>query len=139
MCSKIFHIILLFDQYLFPAKQSKRVSLGQKYKIKKKIAEHKRKVRKQERKQPKKSTKAKLIQIPNICPFKEDILKEVEEAKQRAAAEKQQRKEQAQLARKQKKETLQSIIASAEQRGALHDEANEEKGGTSFDQVCNYK
>lgn len=104
------------------AKTSKRVTGRQKYKIIKKIKEHKRKVRKEKKKNPGgKSLKSRMIQIPNICPFKEDILKEAEEAKQRNEEERLQRREAAQEARKTKKETnLQALVDSAEQRGEMH-------------------
>lgn len=119
------HFFLLVNNYfLHTAKGSKRVACRQKYKILKKIKEHKRKVRKEAKKNPKgKSLKSRMIQIPNICPFKEDILKEVEEAKQRAEAEKLQRREASQLERKEKKAaatSLASLVESAEQRGEMH-------------------
>lgn len=93
----------------------------QKYKILKKIRESKRDARKEARKHPKKSIKKKLIQIPNICPFKEEILKDVEAAKQRAAEEKiRQKTEQRNL---QKKENLESMVMDAVKRDAEFDEA----------------
>lgn len=83
-------------------------------------------MRKEARKNPKgKSAKQKLIQIPNICPFKEDILKEVEEAKRRQEAEKKKRREDLVLARQEnKKETLESIVKNAELRGQVHEALN---------------
>lgn len=112
----------------------------QKYKILKKIREHKRKVRRDAKKNPKgKSIKAKLIQIPNICPFKEDILKEVEAAKKLAEDEKQKRREAAQLERQQKKtESLAKLVENAEQRGALHTILNSETDNTN-DEVFYYQ
>lgn len=115
------------------AKQSKRKTCALKYKILKKVREHKRKVRKEARKNPKgKGAKAKLIQIPNICPFKEDILKEVAEHKQRQEDERQQRREQWKLERvqqqKQKREqTLEEMVQGAEMRDAIHDAMNDGK------------
>lgn len=46
------------------------------------IREHKRKVRKETKEKQKSGLKKKPdIQIPNKCPFKEDILKEAQEQK----------------------------------------------------------
>lgn len=56
------------------------------------MKEHNRKVKKQAKKQPK-SKKSKPIQIPNECPFKEDILKEVEAVKKHKEEERQKRRE----------------------------------------------
>lgn len=113
----------------FVAKQSKRKSCALKYKILKKVREHKRKVRKEAKKNPKgKSLKSKMIQIPNICPFKEDILKEVAEHKQRQEEEKQQRRDQWKLERiqekqktKEQKKSLDEMVEDATMRDAIHD------------------
>lgn len=66
------------------------------------MREHNRKVRKESKKNPNKNGK-KLIQVPNICPFKEDILKEVELYKQRMDEEKKKQKETAKLEREKLK------------------------------------
>lgn len=90
----------------------------------KKIREHNRKVKKEARKEaklhPKRSKKAKLIQVPNICPFKEEILKEVEEVKKRQEEERKKRKEMLKLEREQKFKSLESMVEDAEMRDAVH-------------------
>lgn len=72
---------------------------------------------------PKKSAKQKLIQIPNICPFKEDILKEVEADKQRREEEKIQNLENLKAFRMaEKKKSLETIAADAQLRSDEHKE-----------------
>uniref|UniRef100_T1HBR5 Guanine nucleotide-binding protein-like 3 homolog n=1 Tax=Rhodnius prolixus TaxID=13249 RepID=T1HBR5_RHOPR len=70
-------------------KKSKRVPARLRYKIEKKVREHNRKIKKETKKNTKKSGKPKVISIPNACPFKNDILKEVEELKKKKEEEKQ--------------------------------------------------
>ncbi|GAB0093640.1 Guanine nucleotide-binding protein-like 3 homolog [Sergentomyia squamirostris] len=105
-------------------KQSKRQPAKMKYKIQKKVKEHHRKLRKEAKKAVKAGRKSKgkkkMIQVPNICPFKEEILKEAEIAKQHVDEERKKRREL--LKRKRvENQTLEGLVASAETRGAIHE------------------
>ncbi|XP_054740089.1 guanine nucleotide-binding protein-like 3 homolog [Anastrepha obliqua] len=103
-------------------KKSKRQTGRLKHKIEKKVREHNRKVRREAKKNPKKgSKKQKLIQIPNICPFKEEILKEVEEAKKRQEEERNRRREAYKRERNDNKfKSLQNLVEDANARVELH-------------------
>ncbi|KAF8789387.1 Guanine nucleotide-binding protein-like 3 [Argiope bruennichi] len=59
------------------------MSCRKRYKIIKKVAEHNRKLRKEAKKNPKKRT-PKDPGVPNSFPFKEEVLREAEQRKQRA-------------------------------------------------------
>ncbi|KAM4721751.1 guanine nucleotide-binding protein-like 3 [Rhinophrynus dorsalis] len=63
-------------------KSSKRVSCHKRYKIQKKVREHKRKVRKESKKSVRGKQKRDL-RVPNDAPFKQEILREAELRKQR--------------------------------------------------------
>ena len=73
---------------------SKRVTLHQKYKIQKKVREHHRKLRKAEKVKAKKQglkvseLRRKDPGVPNLWPFKEQLLREVEEYKDQVAKDK---------------------------------------------------
>ncbi|PSN51437.1 Guanine nucleotide-binding protein-like 3 [Blattella germanica] len=99
------------------------------YKIEKKVKEHNRKLRKEQKKNPKKNKKKRLIEVPNICPFKEDILKEVEALKKKKEEEKQkqreiwkQEKKKAQEEKqKEQKKSLKNLVENAENKQKIHD------------------
>jgi nuclear GTP-binding protein len=79
----------------------------------KKISSSKRKKEKEANKLPKKkSLKKKLIQVPNICPFKEEILQDVAAEKQRLEEE----KETLKIKNKIRAQTLATIAANASKR-----------------------
>lgn len=67
----------------FHKKKSKRVSCRKKYKIIKKVAEHRRKLKREQKKNPQ-HKKPKDPGVPNSLPFKDEILREAEQRKQRA-------------------------------------------------------
>ncbi|XP_031553946.1 guanine nucleotide-binding protein-like 3 homolog [Actinia tenebrosa] len=64
-----------------PKKKSKRMEAKMKYKIKKKVAEHHRKVRKETRKSGISKKRKKDPGIPNLYPFKDQLLRQMEEKK----------------------------------------------------------
>ncbi|KAJ3368906.1 Guanine nucleotide-binding protein-like 3 [Allomyces arbusculus] len=66
--------------------KSKRVTCRQKYKIQRKIREHDRKVRKAAKKNPKSNKPRKDPGIPNLWPFKDEMLAQIDAAKQREVA-----------------------------------------------------
>lgn len=67
--------------------------------------------------------KQKLIQVPNQCPFKEDILKEVEALKKQKEEEKQKRKEEARQKKRDElaKAGLEGLVVAAENKQMEHD------------------
>jgi nuclear GTP-binding protein len=64
-------------------KQSKRLKCRTKYKVAKKVREHNRKLKRVAKKNPKKKTKNSMIIAPNMCPFKEEIIEQLNEAKRK--------------------------------------------------------
>ncbi|XP_017480695.1 PREDICTED: guanine nucleotide-binding protein-like 3 homolog [Rhagoletis zephyria] len=102
-------------------RKSKRLSGCLKHKIEKKVREHNRKIRREEKKSKKGNKKQKLIQVPNICPFKEDILKEVVEAQKRQEEERIRRREAYKQKRNdEKSKSLEDLVEDANLRGNAH-------------------
>lgn len=117
--------------YAIAEKTSKRQPARMKYKIERKVKEHNRKKKKAAKKsgQGKAGPKQKMVQIPNICPFKEEILKDVEAAKKHNEEEKLKRRETLKQEREaeKKNKTLEAMVQSAETRNAIHSAITESK------------
>lgn len=112
----------------FTEKKSKRQPARLRYKIEKKIRDHNKKARREAKKNPSKK-KQNVVQIPNICPFKEDILKEVEALKKQKEEEKRQQREAAKLEKRKRKEEeekqkssggLQGLVVNADVKNKLY-------------------
>ncbi|XP_072757984.1 guanine nucleotide-binding protein-like 3 homolog [Anoplolepis gracilipes] len=102
-------------------KPSKRMPARKRYKIEKKVREHNRKMRKEAKTHSKK--KAKMMQVPNQCPFKEDILKEIEIMKKQHEEEKQKQKEAARGRKREQlaKGDLQGLVNQAQNKQLAHE------------------
>jgi len=82
--------------------------------------------------------KKKLIQVPNICPFKEGILKEVEALRKQKEEAKQKQKEIWREEKRKAKEKqdgveagLEGLIENAKKRQTLHENARVSDASTS--------
>ena len=101
-----YHYQYHLDSMVAKKGKSKRTSLKDKYKIKRRVAEHHRKARKMARKRI--GTHKKKISkdpgIPNLWPYKEQMLKKIEETRERFEAKKEEASRQRRLllARKRK-------------------------------------
>jgi nuclear GTP-binding protein len=108
------------------SKKSKRVSCARRYSIAKKVRDHNKKMRKEARKHPEfKKKKSKDIKIPKLAPFKDELLKQAEEAKQQLEQERQLKKQQRSLARQQQKfdrpKSFESMMNDVEHRRNVFD------------------
>ncbi|XP_077287521.1 nucleostemin 1 [Arctopsyche grandis] len=120
-------------------KKSKRVKAALRYKVEKKVRQHNRKLKREAKKNPKKGKKQKPVIIPNICPFKDDILKEVEAMKQQKIAEKQLKKQELADEREKQKEAtneikksggVEQLVDNADMRGRIHEAFESKKQKT---------
>ena len=116
----------------FLRKRTKRTTTRERVKQEKKLREHAAKQRKEKRKNPEKFQKSgkKQYTVPNDCPFKDEILQEAANARQRKQEIKDKRKqdlkdrrEAAKAAVLEQKRTggLAGMVADAERKQALHD------------------
>ncbi|CAB3363173.1 Hypothetical predicted protein [Cloeon dipterum] len=108
-------------------KGSKRVLASRRYKIEKRVKEHNKKLKKEAKKKDNKINR-KPVQIPNICPFKEQILAEVENLKAQQEKEREAKRLQMREERTKQKDVLakgglEGLVNSAEKRGSEHETA----------------
>ncbi|CAH3046965.1 unnamed protein product, partial [Porites lobata] len=99
-----------------PKKQSKRMTAHKRYKIQRKIREHLRKQRKEAKLNGKSKKHKKDPGVPNLFPFKEEVLKQAEEKKRRQE-EANERRKQSRLKEVNKKRNLESLQKDAMKRG----------------------
>ncbi|KAM7429354.1 Guanine nucleotide-binding protein-like 3 [Porites harrisoni] len=99
-----------------PKKQSKRMTAHKRYKIQRKIREHLRKQRKEAKLSGKSKKHKKDPGVPNLFPFKEEVLKQAEEKKRRQE-EANERRKQNRLKEVNKKRNLESLQKDAMKRG----------------------
>ncbi|NWS25730.1 GNL3 protein, partial [Polioptila caerulea] len=111
-------------------KASKRLSCHKRYKIQKKIREHHRKVRKEAKKRGHKKPK-KDPGIPSAAPFKEELLREAEQRKQRLEELKQKQKlnRQKEHEKKRKLEAKKNA-ATVKEKAEGKDSSGKSKGKT---------
>jgi len=111
--------------------KSKRQTTRTRVKVEKKVKEHARKLKKEKKKNPLKFKKSKKDPgVPSECPFKDTILAEAQEAVEKKNEEREKRRQEAKERRKAGKagklaelrgQTLESLAASAQRRGNLHE------------------
>ncbi|KAK3797445.1 hypothetical protein RRG08_011696 [Elysia crispata] len=108
-------------------KKSKRQTTKHRVKVEKKVREHNRKLKKEAKKNPKQGSKRKDPGVPNILPFKDEVIKEA----QAYNAKKEEEREKKKAARKKARERLQNknrnmgdILKEAEKQQATYDRKN---------------
>lgn len=121
-----------------PKKQSKRMTCRKKYKIERKVREHNRKVRKEEKLKLNKKPKSKDPGIPNLYPFKEELLRQMQEKKEQEADAKAKVKEQKQkkdqkLKQESRKRKLTDLQKDAEKRARLFEKKQDIENGRQID------
>ena len=135
--------------------KSKRVSTKTRCKVEKKVKEHARKLKKEKKKNPLKFKKSKKDPgVPAECPFKDKVLAEAQEALEKRNEERETRRKELKERRKAGKagklsemrgQSLESLVASATQRGRMHEAASgvvgavKEKGVTDRSAKAYYR
>ncbi|KAJ3112355.1 Guanine nucleotide-binding protein-like 3 [Phlyctochytrium bullatum] len=108
--------------------KSKRSSASKQYKIRKKVNEHNRKMRKEARNNPQKTKLKKDPGIPNLFPLKDKLLEQIKESKER---------EEKPLvgidANLRTQRHLEKMLKSAESRGAAFEELTEATTEDTFE------
>eukprot|EP00055_Hartaetosiga_balthica_P012330 m.59552 g.59552 ORF g.59552 m.59552 type:complete len:502 (-) comp7911_c0_seq7:2235-3740(-) len=104
--------------------KSKRQTLKDKYKIQRKVKEHNRKKRKQERLNGKTKLK-KDPGVPSMHPLRKEIIKEIQEAKEMAEQERMSQKERQREQMKQKIMDLETLQRDAESRSHQYETARD--------------
>ncbi|ORZ27559.1 P-loop containing nucleoside triphosphate hydrolase protein [Catenaria anguillulae PL171] len=121
--------------------KSKRMTCKQKYKIERKIKEAGRKARKEAKKNPSlRPKKSKDPGIPNLWPFKAQLLEQIEESKAREeqkALEIKQRR--AELAKQKKREAAAGVTASTSFTASAEPERTWQDGSHKHSQSAYYR
>mmetsp|Transcript_42569 Transcript_42569/g.70852 ORF Transcript_42569/g.70852 Transcript_42569/m.70852 type:complete len:467 (-) Transcript_42569:478-1878(-) len=102
-------------------RESKRVSLKKKYKIERKVKDHKKKLRSDARKNVGKKTPKKDPGIPNLWPFKEELLQDIERKRQKQAEELEQLKVKKKEAKAKKRKLSDSSVNETKKRARAVD------------------
>lgn len=115
---------------LLKKKQSGRVTLKDRYKVERKVKDHQRKQRRQAKKDEKSGATARRALrkdpgIPNLWPFKEQLLRQIEAKKER---DEERRKSRQEEIRKLRAGPTEEDLANAEQRAQEHAMQEEEEG-----------
>eukprot|EP00090_Calanus_glacialis_P013526 TRINITY_DN221_c0_g1_i1.p1 TRINITY_DN221_c0_g1~~TRINITY_DN221_c0_g1_i1.p1 ORF type:complete len:579 (+),score=245.08 TRINITY_DN221_c0_g1_i1:55-1791(+) len=110
---------------------SKRQSTKLRVKVEKKVRDHARKLKKEKKKNPGKFKKTRKDPgVPSECPFKDQVLAEAEQAIEQRNESLEKRRMEMKEVRKAGKtrklaelrgQTLEGLMASAKQRGSIHD------------------
>ncbi|CAG8484643.1 10035_t:CDS:2 [Ambispora leptoticha] len=124
--------------------KSKRITLSKKYKIEKKVKEHHRKERREAKKNPKPTKLRKDPGIPNLWPFKDKLLHQIEEQKRKVEEERiRQKQDRHDLHNKNRNLNFMSLAKDANKRDTAfaakeisNDNSMDETSSTMVDAVA---